>query len=133
MNDDVQQERQHREEMWSELVRQGGPKRTKAQLLRRLGIYGGAQGIWVDKDRTKAIAPSGVTVGLLHTGRHYADDLAEQGVVYHYPETARRYNRDQAEVAATKKAAELRLPVFVTTNFFSTSSPSPSVAAASTK
>jgi putative restriction endonuclease len=46
------------------------------QLLRDLGIYGGAQGVWVNKERTSQITPGGgVTVALLHTGASYADDL----------------------------------------------------------
>ena len=46
--------------------------------MRELGIYGGAQGIWVDKARTGELTPggSGVTVSVLHTGQSYADDLA---------------------------------------------------------
>jgi hypothetical protein len=58
-------------------------------MLRGLGVYGGAQGVWVDKARTKEIAPAGVTVALLHTGCSYADDLSADGVVYHYPKTGR--------------------------------------------
>jgi hypothetical protein len=27
----------------------------------------------------------GITVSLLHTGRHYADELSADGVLYHYP------------------------------------------------
>jgi hypothetical protein len=69
-------------------------------LLRELGIYGGAQGIWVDKEHTQALTPerTGVTVGLLHTGSSYPDDLAEDGVFYHYPLTNRPPARDRAEV-----------------------------------
>jgi len=37
--------------------------------LRKLGIYGGAQGIWVDKTHTDRaeIGPDGATVAILHT------------------------------------------------------------------
>ncbi|HQN95906.1 MAG TPA: HNH endonuclease [Thermoanaerobaculales bacterium] len=83
-------------------------------LLRRLGVYGGAQGIWVDKNRTKAISPSGegLTVGLLHLGKRYADDLFDDGALYHYPDTGRPRRRDASEIAATKEAAESGLPIF---------------------
>ena len=59
--------------------------------LRDLGIYGGAQGIWVDKAHTASpeMGAYGVTVAVLHTGRHYADDLSDDGVIYHYPTTSR--------------------------------------------
>jgi putative restriction endonuclease len=69
-------ERQHRLGLWSQLVQGGGSKGVAPSRLRELGIYGGAQGIWVDKARTAAITDdgSGVTVGVLHTGSSYADD-----------------------------------------------------------
>ncbi len=76
-------------------------------------MYGGQQGVWVDKARTSALHPSGVAVGLRHTGRHYADDLDETGVVYHYPKTRRPSARDRGEIDAIKAAERLKLPVFV--------------------
>lgn len=114
----IQQELDRRTSAWRSLVRAGGPKHVEPSLPRKLGIYGGAQGIWVDKARTAHLTDSGtgVTVGLLHTGRHYADDFDESGVLYHYPETGRPPGRDQAEVEATKTAANSKLPVFVITS-----------------
>ncbi len=109
-----EQERQRRATMWERLVAQGGPTGVRPTLLRDLGIYGGAQGIWVDKERTAADSEHGVTVGILHTGSSYADDLADDGVIYHYPKT-RRPGRDTSEVTATKEAGRRQLPVFVTT------------------
>jgi hypothetical protein len=61
---------------------------------------------------TGALAPDGVTVGVLHTGRSYADDLQSDGIVYHYPRTTVP-GRDAQEVNATKAARELGLPLFV--------------------
>jgi putative restriction endonuclease len=83
--------------------------------LRDLGIYGGAQGIWVDKAHTAIAdkAPEGITVSILHTGRHYADDLSEDGVIYHYPKTNRQASRDAGEVQATKNALDLQVPLFI--------------------
>jgi hypothetical protein len=53
------------------------PRRAVPRLLREVGIYGGAQGVWIDADKTRGInGPGGVTVGLLHTARHYADELS---------------------------------------------------------
>jgi putative restriction endonuclease len=49
----------------------------------------------------------------LHTGRHYPDDLSDDGLIYHYPTTHRPSGRDAAEVQATKNAAALSLPIFV--------------------
>ena len=113
----VEVERSRRESMWNSLLAAGGPSGLSPQVLRKLGVYGGAQGIWVDTDRTREIdGAGGVTVGLLHTGRHYADELSADGVLYHYPRTGRPPGRDRAEVEATKAAGRLRLPVFVVTS-----------------
>ena len=71
-----------------------------------------ASRIWVDAGRTRTIGDPGVTVSVLHTGRHYPDDLADNCILYHYPKTTRR-GKDSAEVRATKNAAELGLPLFV--------------------
>lgn len=84
-----------------------------ATEVRQAGAYGGQQGVWVDKARTQALAEHGVAVGLRHTGRHYADDLDETGIVYHYPRTRRPTARDVGEVEAIKAAEAMGLPVFV--------------------
>lgn len=90
-----------------------GDRAIEPGTLRDFGVYGGAQGIWVDSARTRSLDERGITVGVLHTGLHYADDLTPEGVLYHYPHTKRPRARDQAEIAATKAAAEHRVPVFV--------------------
>ena len=117
MNGSVKQELEHRLALWQKLVETGESREVRPQRVRELGIYGGAQGIWVDKDRTQHITPHqiGVTVGLLHTGTSYADDLSDDGVIYHYPDTGRPPARDLAEVESTKMAKTLGLPVFVIT------------------
>jgi hypothetical protein len=119
----VDQERVRREEMWARLVAAGGPAGLPAGLLREVGVYGGAQGVWVDTNRTRGInREGGITVSLLHTGRHYADELSPDGVLYHYPRTNRPPGRDRSEVEATKAAGQLDLPVFVVTPGVSTTS-----------
>lgn len=84
--------------------------------VRDLGIYGGASGVWVDKTRTQEFAQEGVAVGLLHTGRHYDDDIDESGVLYHYPTTQRPESRDNNEIQSIKNAKSLKLPIFVIRN-----------------
>jgi hypothetical protein len=113
----VERERERRREMWSRLAQAGGPTTVAPSVLRKLGIYGGAQGIWVDKVRTGGLGPAGagVTVGGLHTGQSYADDLADDCIIYHYPRTRRQAGRDRAEVNATKAVGLLGLPLFVVT------------------
>jgi Phage integrase family len=111
--DPVAAELAHRQGLWSKLLEEGGTRGVAPQRLRDLGIYGAAQGIWVDKARTVTVHPDGVTVAVLHTGSSYADDLYDDGVLYHYPTTARPPGRDASEVAATKAAHESGLPIFV--------------------
>jgi hypothetical protein len=107
-------ERQRRLQFWSE-VQALGDQDVEPEWLRERGLYGGAQGIWVNKAATGPISPdgSGVTVSFLHTGRHYADELSDDGVIYHYPFTNRPPSRDAGEVLATKNAGALEIPLFV--------------------
>jgi hypothetical protein len=111
----VEDERKRRVDLWADLERSGFLARARPEDLRQRRIYGGAQGIWVDKQNTGQVADNegGVTVSLLHTGRHYPDDLSDDGVIYHYPKTNRGGARDTAEIEATKSAGRFKLPVFV--------------------
>lgn len=113
----VHAEFEHRQSMWDRLVAEGGPERVAPRLLRDLGIYGGAQGVWVDKGRTAGLIPGspGLAVGLLHTGRSYSDDLDDDGILYHYPTTDRTGSRDENEVQSIRDAGSAGLPMFVIT------------------
>ena len=111
----LEDERHWRDGVWARLQEQGSGD-VDPQLLRTLGVYGGAQGVWVDKQRTRALRPSGVAVAVLHTGEHYDDDLGQDGLIYHYPRTRRPVVRDQNEVLALREAEALQLPVFVITH-----------------
>jgi len=113
-NPAVRAELEHRLNLWDSFGRGARADGLSPGQVREVGIYGGAQGVWVDKSRTQHVAPGGVAVGLLHTGRRYADDLSADGVLYHYPQTTRA-GKDEAEIQATKNAGELQLPVFVVT------------------
>lgn len=106
-----------REAMWTELVASDGPDAATPQELRRIGIYGGAGGVWVDKSRTAeaSSAGDGVAVSVLHTGRHYPDDLSETAMLYHYLRTGRPASRDRGEIDALKACLRQRLPLFVIT------------------
>ena len=117
MTDRITQELEHRWQLWRTLLATGGPMGVSPQRLRTLGMYGGAQGVWVDKARTAPLTANGdgVTIGVLHTGTAYADDLSVDGVLYHYPRTQRPLGRDRAEIQATKAAGELGCPLFVIT------------------
>jgi putative restriction endonuclease len=111
-------ETQRRQAMWENLTARGGPTNVVPGLLRELGIYGGAQGIWVNKEITgsQSLDGAGVAVGVLHNGSSYDDDLSDEGVIYHFPNTRRSAGRDTSETAALRNALSLNVPIFVITH-----------------
>jgi putative restriction endonuclease len=102
-----------REAMWAELKALPSWPNVSPGLLREMGIYGGAAGIWLDKATTGSISSTGIAVSVLHTGKHYDDDLDEDGVIYHYPTTKRHPSFDKGEIDGVKEAGALKIPVFV--------------------
>ena len=107
-------ELERRNQLWGR-IRATPPAELNASLLRELRVYGGAQGIWLDSQVTSKIVAgvANIAVSILHTGEHYPDDLSEEGLIYHYPDTRRGPGRDRSEIEATKAAGELKLPIFV--------------------
>ena len=106
----------HREKAWQDLRDSDGTEEASPARVRELGIFGGASGVWVDTARTRLLAPPhGVAVAVLHTGRHYPDDLSDGALLYHYPNTDRQPGRDRAEIEATKECRRQRIPLFVIT------------------
>ncbi len=89
--DSVQAELARRLHVWSEVQARGGPDEVQPALVKSLRIHRGQQGVPGTTDLTAPLTDSGagVTVGVLHTGSSYADDLTEDGVIYHYPVTER--------------------------------------------
>lgn len=76
------EEQQRRSFMLSQL-RGSGPGPYSPAVIRDLRIYGGAAGIWVDRDTTSDTTrdPIGATVSVNHTGMHYPDDLSDTGLI----------------------------------------------------
>lgn len=89
-----------------------GPWRLLPDDYQRLGLYRGGRGIYLGLD--DSLLPDGVraTIGLLHTGASYDDELSDDLLIYHYPST-RSTGRDASEIEATKAASDLGLPVYV--------------------
>jgi hypothetical protein len=83
-----------------------------ASEINRLRVFYGGRGIWYDAERTRSLLDPGVTVGVLHTTRHYNDQLDIAGLIYNYPKT-KVPGKDANEIQATKNARTLSLPVFV--------------------
>jgi hypothetical protein len=108
---EVLAELEHRLRMWVSLRERGGPDRVEPSLVREIGMYGGASGMWTDARRTRGIGDSpSVAVGMLHTGRHYADDLSDAALLYHYPQTNRPRGRDDSDYCVAS-GVEVRVPM----------------------
>lgn len=117
MTSELEREITRRLDAWNQLQKSPNWPIVTPKEIRDLGLYGGASGVWVDKIRTSSIMPEGIAVGLLHTGKHYDDDVDESGILYHYPTTERPPSRDANEIQAIKNAKLLGVPVFVIENF----------------
>jgi putative restriction endonuclease len=117
MHSNIEGEIARRFDAWDQLQRSPNWPILTAAEIRDLGLYGGASGVWVDKQKTSALIEHGVAVGLLHTGKHYDDDVDETGILYHYPTTERPPSRDANEIQAMKNAKLLGIPIFVIENF----------------
>jgi putative restriction endonuclease len=79
--------------------------------LQELRIFKGGRGIWWDKEFTGDHFSPGATVSLLHTGRHYDDDLEDDFAFYHYPST-RQATHDKNDIQSTRNVMEKELPLF---------------------
>ena len=112
------EEAKRRQGLWEQLTRRSNGKGLPPALLRELGIYGGGQGIWVNKALTINIdgAEDGVAVAVLHNGSSYDDDLTQEYLIYHYPSTARAGIRDLSETKALVACSRLSIPIFVITH-----------------
>jgi hypothetical protein len=103
----------HRHGLLRELISEhGNGERVPTSTVNSLRIFYGGRGIWYDAVRTRSLAIPGVTMGVLHTGRHYEDDIDLDGIIYHYPRTGTP-GKDAAEIEATKNTKRLGLPLFV--------------------
>ena len=113
----MEQELKRRKQMFNQLIEASHGLPTPS-LIRELGMYGGAQGIYRDSKNTSGLTEdgAGVTVSILHTGRHYDDDMGLHELLYYYPKTDRPTSMDHGEIQATKNAGLLGLPIFVISN-----------------
>ena len=85
----IENEISRRENLWNEMLQMNSAKRITPKILRELRVYSGAAGIWKDTQTTREYAEdgNGITVSVLHTGTSYPDDLFDDGIIYHYPDT----------------------------------------------
>jgi putative restriction endonuclease len=113
----ITEEVKWRHDLLAEIGGEAANHGVESATLRDWRIYGGQQGIWVDKQRTASLTNdgNGLAMSLLHKGTIYPDDFDETGVIYHYPVTNRPHLRDVGEIEAVKNCHRLRVPVFVIT------------------
>lgn len=109
----LEEETLWREVKWAEMQQHPDWPNLPPTYLRDLGVYSGAAGIWRDLQHTSNLAAGGLAVSVMHTGKHYADDMDDDGIIYHYPTTDRAASQDAGEIQSVKNAANLRLPIFV--------------------
>jgi putative restriction endonuclease len=103
---------QRRENLFLELDKRRDEKGyVSASDLQELRIFKGGRGIWWDKEITGSLFTPGATVSLLHTGRHYDDDLEEDFAFYHYP-TTKQPTHDKNDIQSTRIVMEKELPLF---------------------
>ena len=88
------------------------PQELQDQNLSGPGTF--ARGVWRNKSRTALLSgdPNGMAVSVLHLGKQYANDLSEDGIIYHFPNN-RTISQDQADIASLVNAynAELKIGV----------------------
>ena len=107
-------EARRRWDAWNRLGCPDPGTEVKPGDLRRVGLYGGAQGIWVDKQKTVSDSFSdGIAVSVLHTDSAYPDEISEGGARYHYPKTDRPDSRDAGEVEAGQELPRVQPAIVV--------------------
>ena len=102
-----------REATWAEIQKHPSWPNLDASYVREMGLYNGSAGVYADFNTTRSLGPAGAAVSVKSSGRHYEDEISQDGMVYHYPTTRRSANHDANEVAAVKNAGDLGLPIFV--------------------
>ena len=114
MQDAISKENLRRVSLFNDLVQSNPPNQIVPAAIKERRLHRGQRGIYRDLDMTRHLAGNraGITVGVLHIGKRYEDDLSQDGVIYHYPVTENE-NSDKGEVLATKNCGDLGLPLFV--------------------
>ena len=94
----------------------GDGMRLPAKLINDEKAFYGGRGIWRDATRTSKITEDnyGLTVGVLHTGASYDDDMDDDGGLYHYPVT-KQSSTDDNEVESMKNCMRFGVPIIAIT------------------
>lgn len=115
MTESISIELARRDSMWNRLVSENDPNDVEPGILRGLRFFSGQAGIYRDATTTQSYTEdnAGIAVSILHTGRHYPDEVSENEIIYHYPVTKRHSSFDKNEIQSAKNAAIFNLPIFV--------------------
>lgn len=91
------EETTRRNSLWKELGGSNTVLHTTAAAVRDAGILAGYRGVYASKDPVGVQwSPSGYALGFLDLGSKYANELSDEGVIYHYPKT-KRPGHDKSE------------------------------------
>ncbi|PYE49828.1 HNH endonuclease [Paenibacillus barcinonensis] len=115
MTESISIELARRDSMWNRLVSENDPNNVEPGILRGLRFFSGQAGIYRDATTTQSYTEdnAGIAVSILHTGRHYPDEVSENEIIYHYPVTKRHSSFDKNEIQSAKNASIFNLPIFV--------------------
>ncbi|OMF17024.1 hypothetical protein BK131_03350 [Paenibacillus amylolyticus] len=115
MTESISIESARRDSMWNRLVNEYDPNNVEPGILNQSRIFLGQAGIYRDASTTQSYTEdkAGIAVSILHTGRHYADEISENELIYHYPVTNRIGSTDSNEIQSVKNVAVFNLPIFV--------------------
>ncbi len=108
----IEDEMQRREALFEQIQSESSDGLVPSSVVSELGIFRGERGVYRNKELTDSVIEGGLAVGLLHTGKSYADDLTENGVLYHFPST-KNLGTDAADIRSLHNAFTNKTPVFV--------------------
>ena len=108
----IADEMSRREALFEQIQSESSVGLVPSSVVSELGVFRGERGVYRNKELTDLVVEGGLAVGLLHTGRSYADDLTEDGVLYHFPST-RNLGTDAADIRSLHNAFTNKTPVFV--------------------
>jgi len=98
------------------LLEELGTDHPTAQRLRDLGAYVQGRGIYRNRSRTEDVCPPhGLTQAIRIHHEQDDNDIDGDGVIHRYP-CSKQITQDVRDIAATKNAERLSVPVFVITD-----------------
>ena len=104
MDDPFMNEIRSRMSLWRHISNQHDTNNIPQSVIKENNLYKGQAGIYKQG--------GDLTLTVNHTGKSYPDEVSEDGILYHYPQTSRK-GKDEAEIEATKKCLKFNVPIFI--------------------